>query len=215
MKRIKEEFLDKLETVITLKRKDVLEIGCGAGNRSVQIAGRVAHLTAIDPSVELINEARIVNNLPNITYQAGCVERLKFKPKTFDIVIFTLSLHHVDPLSIPIAIRNAIKVTKKRGYIVFFEPAQDGSFFESEILFNACDGDERKEKAYAYYSLLNYKGYKEVAEIADETVFQFESYNDYVVNMKPNKNKKQVKEFLERHKYRLVAARRINVFKVV
>ncbi|MDB5260269.1 MAG: Methyltransferase type 11 [Candidatus Nomurabacteria bacterium] len=215
MKRIKEEFLDKLEKVVKLKNKRVLEIGCGVGTRSIQIAKRSKHLTAIEPSTKLIQEAKKTNSLENIDYQVGKAEKLKFSKGMFDAVIFTLSLHHVPPVKINNAIKEANRVVKKGGYIVFLEPTHDGNFFESEVKFDACDGDERKDKAFAYYSILSYKGYKEVAEIPDETVFQFDSYEDFIKSMNPKKNKKEIKNFLEANNYILTASRRINIFKVV
>lgn len=215
MKRIKEEFLDNLETVVRLKNKRVLEIGCGSGSRSIQIAKRAKHVTAIEPSLPSIKEAKKSNYRENIDYQVGRAEKLPYTSKTFDLAIFTLSLHHVPALKIRSAIREAIRVTKKRGHIVFLEPTHEGSFFEAEVRFDACDGDERKEKAFAYYSLLNHKGYEEVAELSDETIFQFDSYEDFVSSMNPKKDKRGIKKFLEQHHYTLKASRRISVFKVV
>lgn len=214
MKRIKEGFLNKLETVVKLTGKNVLEIGCGGGTRSVQIAKRVKSLIAIEPDAKMLKEAIKNNSLENIHYEQGNAIKLKFKPKVFDITIFTLSLHHVPAGKISNAIKEAVRVTKKNGYIVFLEPAQMGNFFESEITFDACDGDERKEKALAYYSILNHKGYTEVAEIPDETVFQFESVEDFIKSMNPKKNKKQIGEFLNKNNFILSASRRINIFHV-
>jgi ubiquinone/menaquinone biosynthesis C-methylase UbiE len=214
MKRIKEEFLDKLEAVVKLKGKHVLEVGCGGGACSVQIAKRVKSLVAIEPDTKMLESAIKNNSLENIHYESGNAVKLKFKPKAFDVTIFTLSLHHVPTAKISQAIKEAVRVTKKNGYIVFLEPAHNGNFFESEIKFDACDGDERKEKAFAYYSILNYKGYKEVAEIPDETVFQFESAEDFIESMNPKKNKKKIEEFLNKNNFLLSASRRINVFQV-
>ena len=214
MKRIKEEFLDKLETVVKLKGKHVLEIGCGGGSRSVQIAKRVKSLVAIEPDTKILKSAIKNNSLGNVHYEVGNAIKLKFNPKLFDVTIFTLSLHHVPAAKISNAIKEAVRVTKKNGHVVFLEPTHSGNFFESEITFEACDGDERKEKALAYYSILNYKGYKEIAEISDETVFQFESTQDFMESMNPKKNKKGVEEFLNKNNFILSASRRVNVFRV-
>jgi ubiquinone/menaquinone biosynthesis C-methylase UbiE len=214
MKRIKEEFLDKLETAVKLKGKHILEVGCGRGARSVQIAKRAKSLVAIEPDVAMLKSAIKNNSLDNIRYEVGNAVKLKCKPQTFDITIFTLSLHHVPVAKITNAIKEAVRVTKKNGYVVFLEPAHIGSFFEAEVMFDACDGDERKEKAFAYYSILNYKGYKEITEIQDETVFQFESAKDFIESMNPKKNKKSVEAFLKKNNFILSASRRINIFKV-
>lgn len=214
MKRIKEEFLDKLETVVKLKGKNALEIGCGGGTRSVQIAKRVKSLMAIEPDTKMLKNAIKNNSLENIRYEPGNAIKLKFKSKVFDITIFTLSLHHVPAAKISNALKEAVRVTKKNGHIVFLEPTHTGNFFESEIKFDACDGDERKEKAFAYYSILNHKGYKEIAEIPDETVFEFESVKDFIESMNPKKNKKKIEEFLNKNNFILSASRRINIFQV-
>lgn len=214
MKRIKEEFLKKIDKTVKLKGKNVLEIGCGTGNRSIQIASKVKQLTAIEPSAKLVKEAKQKNNASNIDYQVGRAENLTCKPKLFDVVIFTLSLHHVPSAKMPQAIKEAVRVTKKGGYIVFLEPTHAGNFFESEIKFDACDGDERKEKALAYFSILNNKSYTETIELPDETVFQFESVEDFITSMNPKKNKSKIKSFLEQNNYTLSASRRINIFQV-
>src|ERR1700722_4832578 len=133
MQRIKEEFLDKLEAVISLSGKDVLEIGCGEGTRSAGIAKRCKNLSAIDPDPELIKKAQVENQFENITYAVGSTEQLPFGDEKFDIVIFTLSLHHVPVPKMTTAIDEAIRVVKKNGFIVFLEPEFDGTLFESEI----------------------------------------------------------------------------------
>ena len=214
MKRLKEDFIEKVDSVVKLENKTVLEIGCGSGTRSVQLAKKVRHLTAIEPVASVLNEAIKNNSLKNIDYKVGVAEKLRFSDKSFDLVVFTLSLHHVPIKKMSKAISEAIRVTKKSGYIVFLEPTHKGNFFESEIMFDACDGDERLEKSFAYYSILNNKTYKEVTEIQDETVFKFDSVNDFILSMKPKCNKDKISSFLESSKFILRAERRINIFRV-
>jgi ubiquinone/menaquinone biosynthesis C-methylase UbiE len=214
MKRIKEEFLDKVESLVSLKEKEILEIGCGWGSRSFDISKRCKHLIAIDPNPEALEKASELHSADNIEYKLGFAEKLEFKDKNFDVVIFTLSIHHVPIDQMAIAITEAIRVTKTGGYVVFLEPAQKGTFFQAERLFDACDGDERKEIAIAYYSILNCKKYTEVAEIFDETIFQFDSPEDFIESLDVRKDKKQLPNFLKEHNYILNAERRINIFRV-
>lgn len=214
MQRIKEEFVEKLMDLVPLTGMKVLEIGCGSGSRSVKIAAHCESLNAIDPNSESITAATIQNSSSNITYGQGVAEHLDFDNHTFDCVIFTLSLHHVPIPQMSTAINEAIRVSKSGGRIVFLEPTHQGSFFESEILFGASDGDERKEKAYAYAALLSNTHYTEIAEIPDETVFTFDSAEDFIQTFKPNKNVTGIDDFLKQHDYTLNAHRRINVFAV-
>jgi ubiquinone/menaquinone biosynthesis C-methylase UbiE len=82
---------------------------------------------------------------------------LDFQDESFDIVVFTLSLHHVPDLEMITAINEAIRVVKREWlHIVFLEPATDGTFFDAEIMFDACDGDERKEKELAHSAIMSH-----------------------------------------------------------
>ena len=213
MQRLKEEFINKLDSFVTLAGKHILEIGCGNGSRSVNIAERCDSLTAIEPDADLVNSAIQEQARKNINYLQAKAESLPFDDSLFDICIFTLSLHHVQKDMIATAIDEAVRVVKKDGYIVFLEPNMKGSFFETEIKFGASDGDERKEKAYAYFSILNHSSIVELQEMQDETIFEFESTKDFILNMHPNKNLNTLDSFLKEKNYILNAERRINIFK--
>lgn len=215
MKRIKEEFLDKVEEVIKLQDKSVLEIGCGAGTRSIQIAKRCRSLIAIEPDKDLIDEALKINKASNIEYQIGSAEKLDFPDKTFDVVIFALSLHHVPTEKMNLAINEATRATKHNGFIVFLEPTNDGTFFEAEIKFDACDGDERVQKASAYNAIQKIKDSRLIAEIADETVFKFDSVEDFVKSLNPKKSILELETFLMKNNFILRAERRINIFQIM
>lgn len=214
MKRLKEEYLEKIDKVVSLNNKKVLEVGSGSGARSIAIASKCAALEAIEPDINNINLAKLENNKSNINYQQGIAENLQFLDNTFDVVIFTLSLHHVQAEQMSKAIDEAVRVTKPGGYVVFLEPMFDGTYFDSEMIFDAGCGDERAEKALAYYEILKYKNYVEIAEMADETIFKLESVEDYMVTFKPKKNLDRLPDFLANHNYTLNAERRINVFRV-
>ncbi len=214
MKRLKDDYLSSIETVMPLFGKSILEIGCGNGSRSVEIAKKCAWLTAMEPDTALLDWARTHNAAQNITYVLGKAERLGFPDEQFDAVLFTLSLHHVPIEEMPRAIDEAIRVTKKGGHIIFLEPAEEGTFFDAEIAFDACDGDERQEKRAAYNALKTHQGYAEIAEIPDETIFRFESLDDFMTTMAPKKAIAGIEDFLKKNDYTLRAARRINIFSV-
>lgn len=213
MQRLKEEFLNKLDSFIPLTGKHILEIGCGNGSRSVTIAERCEKLTAVEPDVSLVESAIQEMARKNINYLQAKAESLPFEDNLFDLCIFTLSLHHVPKDRMAVAIDEAVRVVKKHGYIVFLEPGMKGSFFETEIQFGASDGDERKEKAYAYFSMLNHASIVELCEMQDETIFEFHSAEEFILNMHPNKNLDALDSFLKDKNYILNAERRINIFR--
>ncbi|MES3030867.1 MAG: class I SAM-dependent methyltransferase [Patescibacteria group bacterium] len=214
MKRIKDEYLNLIEEIVLLEGKDILEIGGGNGSRTIQIAKKSQNIVSIEPNPELVEFAQRNNSASNIKYLVGKAESLDFPDQSFDVVIFTLSLHHVPVEKMIDALNEAVRVVKKAGYIVFLEPAEKGTFFEAEIEFDACDGDERESKKAAHAAIKDFKKWEEIAELSDETVFQFESVEDFVHNLHPKKNLEKVESFLKNNNFILRASRRINIFKL-
>jgi ubiquinone/menaquinone biosynthesis C-methylase UbiE len=213
MQRLKEEFLNKLETVVSLSGKDVLEIGCGDGVKSAAIAARCKILSGIDPDPEEIKVAQ-EKNIPNASFRVGVGEKLEFPAESFDAVIFTLSLHYIPKDKMTAALDEAARVVRKSGYITFLEPTEDGPLFDAEIKFDAGDGDEREAEGAAYQAMMSYRKFKLVKEMNDETIFKFDSLDDFFETMTPRKNTEEVEAFLKAHKYALRVGRRINVFQL-
>ena len=72
----------------------LLEIGCGDGRITAQLAGKATCLVAVDPSAEdLLNAARRVDKA---LFSRASGVQLPFADRSFDTVLFTLSLHHQD-----------------------------------------------------------------------------------------------------------------------
>lgn len=213
MKRLKDTFLETIQSKVDFRNKTLFEVGCGDGSRTVQMAKYCEHIFAIDPDADRVQQATELNPQKDVTYSVGHAEQMPAEDHTFDIVIFTLSLHHVAIKNMNAALDEAVRVVKQDGYIIVFEPAFNGSFFEAEIAFDACDGDERAEKAVAYAHMLRHPHLKEVVELYDETVFQFDSDEDFALSMNPSTGSgEEIKKFLTKHQYILRANRRINIF---
>lgn len=214
MKRLNDNVLHIIDKEIRLSGKKILEIGCGNGAKSQLLSEKCRELVAIDPDAAAIEFAKQNYASTNCTYLVGSAEDLAFTESSFDAVIFSLSLHHVPINKMDQAIAEAVRVIKKKGRVVFVEPTFVGTFFEAEIQFWASDGDERKEKAAAYYHMLNSQLLHEELETFDTVTFEFESVDDFKDSMEPSKNVEHLPEFLEKHKYTVQAQRRINIFSV-
>lgn len=213
MNRIKDTYLETIQSLVPFEGKVVLEVGCGNGSRTVQIAHCCEQIIAIDPDPILLEAATAIHPLLNGEYLVAPAEALPVQDHRVDVVFFTLSLHHVPVEKMHEAIDEAIRVVKREGHIVFFEPTFSGTFFAAEILFDACDGDERREKAAAYVAMLSHTGLREIAERFDETIFSFESTDDFISSMHPKRDTRpDIEEFLAQENFTLHAERRINVF---
>ncbi len=128
--------LKKIQQFAELDNKHILEIGCGDGRITSMIVGKANTIIAIDPDEESIKEAQ--ETIPGADFRTGTGECLEFSNNCFDLVIFTLSLHHQDRQA---ALREATRVLKDEGQILVLEPVNDGEIEQVCNLFR----DESQE----------------------------------------------------------------------
>ena len=91
-----------LELVLKLgepKQSDtVLDIACGTGIVSCEFAKIVSHVTGIDLTPAMIEQAKVLQHekyLDNITWKIGNASNLPFNDNSFSIVITRYSFHHM------------------------------------------------------------------------------------------------------------------------
>ena len=97
----------------------VLELGCGAGYFTQELARSGADIVAIDVSPELLEIARANCSAPNVRYQIQNAHALSYSEAVFDSVVGSSVLHH---LEIEEALREIYRVLKPMGTIYFTEP---------------------------------------------------------------------------------------------
>jgi SAM-dependent methyltransferase len=110
-----------LKWLSDLRDKQVLELGCGAGEASVYLAKAGARVTATDLSAGMLS---VVNKLADkynveIETKQCSAENLPFNDSTFDIVYAANVLHHVD---LETTINEVRRVLKKGGIFVSWDP---------------------------------------------------------------------------------------------
>ena len=88
---------DVVELVALCKPSDILDVGCGEGFTTKEIARELenARLVAIDNSIDRINYAKERNKLENITYEKGDLFNLSFYKNSFDLVVCNELLEHL------------------------------------------------------------------------------------------------------------------------
>ena len=97
----------------------VLELGCGAGYFTRELACSGAEVVAIDVSPDLLEIARTNCSAPNVRYQIQNAYELSYPDAVFDSVVGSSVLHH---LEIEKAVREIYRVLKPGGRISFTEP---------------------------------------------------------------------------------------------
>ena len=95
-----EEMMDRLVEYLPPDPTRILELGCGTGNLSVRLAARFprAALSFVDASSEMIAVARsrIEGIQPaGVDFVTARFEDLDFPAGSFDLVVSSISLHHV------------------------------------------------------------------------------------------------------------------------
>jgi ubiquinone/menaquinone biosynthesis C-methylase UbiE len=76
---------------------EVLDIACGAGAVARPAASIAKHVTGIDLTPDMIEQAKLLQaeqGLSNLTWHVGDVTRLPFAPNIFDVVLTRYSFHH-------------------------------------------------------------------------------------------------------------------------
>lgn len=124
--------------------RGILEIGCGDGSLSVQLAGHAERYVAIDPDAEAISKAKSLAS--SVDFRPGTGEALAFTDASFDAILFILSLHHQDSRT---ALREAHRVLVDGGRLIVVEPSPEGELQSFFHLFH----DEREALAEAAAAL--------------------------------------------------------------
>jgi len=122
--------LPKIEELVQLENKSILEVGCGDGRLTALLADRTQKITAIDPDKCSIDAAR--SKVPGINFLVGSGENLDFADNLLDIVLFSYSLHHQDYVS---ALSEAQRVVRHDGRILIIEPNHNGEFNQLVSIF--------------------------------------------------------------------------------
>jgi ubiquinone/menaquinone biosynthesis C-methylase UbiE len=100
---------------------NILDIGCGDGDRTIRIAKyynvSMSNVHGLDYNVDSITTCKKVFNANSIDLET---DDIPYKDNTFDLVICNQVLEHLNNYKKTIS--EAIRVTKNEGYIVFGIP---------------------------------------------------------------------------------------------
>jgi SAM-dependent methyltransferase len=96
----------------------VLELGCGAGDLSLELLRRGARLTAVDVSPGMVDLARSRAQGHEATFLVAPAEKTSLPSESFDLAVGKWVLHHVD---VPAAAAELRRVLRPGGRAVFFE----------------------------------------------------------------------------------------------
>jgi 2-polyprenyl-3-methyl-5-hydroxy-6-metoxy-1,4-benzoquinol methylase len=97
----------------------VLELGCGTGYFTRELAKLSLHITACDISPDLIEVAKKEIRSDRVHFEIQNAYHTEYEDDTFDAIVGSSVLHH---LEIEKAVREIFRLLKIGGYIAFTEP---------------------------------------------------------------------------------------------
>lgn len=206
-----------------LNGAEVLEIGCGRGRITRDLAKHARRVVATDPDLPALEQAHVSVPAANITFLHEPSGVPDLPAGSFDAAIYTLSLHHVPADEMPASLVSAARLLKKDGVIVVVEPGDGGSFTKAKERYGAGSGDERPARSAAMGAMRTLDGWAMGETILFRTLFQFDSDEDFLANLLPGYRQQPdsfiegVRQFLELHRTEegiiLDAERRLNLLR--
>lgn len=104
------------------KLKNILDLGCGGGHVTYQIAAYADQVIAYDLTpemVKLVQQQSKQKNFSHVMGQVGSAEQLAFDAATFDCIISRYSAHHWQ--NVGQAMLEMNRVLKQHGKIIIFD----------------------------------------------------------------------------------------------
>ncbi|MDA0239772.1 MAG: class I SAM-dependent methyltransferase [Proteobacteria bacterium] len=138
---------DVIAELLTIPGRIVLDIGCGNGHISRDLARLgVGRVIGIDPGAKQLARALAAPRIGTECYVRAGAEALPLPTDSADVVLFFNSLHHVPMTLLDEAFAEAKRVLKPGGSVLITEPLAQGPQFELSKLIN----DETEVRAIAY-----------------------------------------------------------------
>jgi SAM-dependent methyltransferase len=135
-----------MDGLLHLKNVRVLELGCGAAEKTRLVAQKAASVLALEVDEVQLAKNRMIGDLPNVRFEFGGAESIPAADASFDIVLMFKSLHHVPSESLDKAFSEICRVLKAGGVAYISEPVYAGEFNEILRLFH----DEKKVREAAF-----------------------------------------------------------------
>lgn len=218
-----DQYIAAIISQYDLGGKEVLEIGCGKGRITRDLARHARRVVATDPDSTALQSALTAVDAGNVEFVHAPAGVPEFPAGSFDAVIYSLSLHHVPVDQMNGSLCKAAGMLRNDGVIVVVEPGDSGSFTEVKERFAAGSGDERPARQAALCAMQQLEGWSKGATVHFRTLFQFADDEDFFSTLLTGHRQHadsfihEVKVFLEKYRTAdgiiLEADRQLNLLK--
>lgn len=166
----------------------VLDVGCGAGHLVRWLRSAGAAVTGAECGDEMRRRAIAADPEHADDYVDAEGQQLPFGPESFDVVIYSYSLHHVPVPELPRALDEARRVLRPGGLLIVIEPAVDPP--GRAIAASVVDETAERTAAQAALSDAAAHGFESVRrdEYATERRYpDFDTWVDDIVGIDPDR----------------------------
>ncbi|SDZ91209.1 Methyltransferase domain-containing protein [Desulfuromusa kysingii] len=215
------KYIQKIHSHAPLTGATVLDVGCGDGKISRNIAEYASRVVATDSNATVLEQAKQKNHARNIEFLYTPDGIPDLAAHSFDLVLYTLSLHHIPKDKMVANLSHSGHLLKDNGKIIIIEPSDTGSFMAIKKRFGAGSGDESQERLQAVDAMKNLAGWTLSLDYHFDVVFQFTDENDFFAHKLPNYQTlptaelAELKQFLKRSSTDqgiiLTTGRRLNI----
>lgn len=201
-----DQFIAAILSRCDIAGSTILEVGCGAGRITRDLARYARRVVASDPDGNVLARARAAIGTGKVEFIRCSGEDLDFPANSFDHAVYPLSLHHIAPARMVECLSRTGSFLKAGGTILVIEPGDKGAMNEAKERFGAGSGDEAEGKAAAIRAMSAVPGWKCSNTMTFTTLFQFTDEADFIGNMLPRFNdlpdrvQADVLAFLARHR---------------
>lgn len=205
-----DQFIHQLSQHCPLEGATLLEIGCGRGRLTSDLARHARRVVATDPDPAALATARATFAAPQVEFIRTSGQRLAVPREPFDLALYSLSLHHIPKAAMGESLRRATALVKPEGSLVVIEPGDEGSLIEAEERFGVGCGDEREAKVAAVHALHDLPGWRVAEPVRFRTFFHFDHEEDFLTNLQPDYRNRsanwrhEVTRFLATHREKQV-----------
>ena len=146
--QLRKRSCDRLIEYLSHKNKSlhILEIGCGNGWLSAQLAKNTSgQVLGMDiNNEELTQAARVFKNISNLKFVAGDIRSAEVEDNKFDIIVFAASLQYFS--SLKETVNSAFRCLRAGGEVHVIDT----------ILYNKNNVDAAKQRTRDYYTALGF-----------------------------------------------------------
>ncbi len=122
--------LQTIDQLVPVEGLNLIDVGCGAGGNSRELAARGATVLGIEPDPIQAEKNRLVPEVTGLRFVETGATTLPVDDASVDGVFFFRSLHHVPINDMDAALAEAARVLKPgTGFLYVVEPATTGSHF--------------------------------------------------------------------------------------